>query len=36
VTSRLAQDAYDIFKNKDDNCIKVVLKPDWNGDEVIH
>jgi len=23
--------AYDIFKNKKDNCIKVVLKPDWNG-----
>jgi len=23
--------AYDIFKNKRDNCIKVVLKPDWNG-----
>jgi threonine dehydrogenase-like Zn-dependent dehydrogenase len=28
--------AYDIFKNKDDNCIKVVLKPDWNGNEMIH
>ena len=26
--------AYDMFKNKEDNCIKVVLKPDgsWNGD----
>jgi hypothetical protein len=25
---------YDMFKNKEDNCIKVVLKPDgsWNGD----
>ena len=23
--------AFDIFKNKDDKCIKVVLKPDWNG-----
>ncbi|HZN01697.1 MAG TPA: zinc-dependent alcohol dehydrogenase [Pyrinomonadaceae bacterium] len=23
--------AYDIFKNKRDNCIKVVLKPDWAG-----
>jgi hypothetical protein len=21
--------AYDMFKNKEDNCIKVVLKPDW-------
>src|SRR5688500_6002796 len=21
--------AYDMFKNKKDNCIKVVLKPDW-------
>jgi threonine dehydrogenase-like Zn-dependent dehydrogenase len=30
--------AYDIFKNKEDSCIKVVLKPDWgNGnEEVIH
>jgi threonine dehydrogenase-like Zn-dependent dehydrogenase len=30
--------AYDMFKNKEDNCIKVVLKPDWNGDnnEVVH
>jgi threonine dehydrogenase-like Zn-dependent dehydrogenase len=27
-----APHAYDIFKNKDDNCIKVVLKPDWAGD----
>ena len=26
-----APHAYDIFKNKQDNCIKVVLKPDWNG-----
>jgi threonine dehydrogenase-like Zn-dependent dehydrogenase len=26
--------AYDMFKNKEDNCIKIVLKPDgfWNGD----
>jgi threonine dehydrogenase-like Zn-dependent dehydrogenase len=35
VTHRLSlEDApygYDIFKNKDDNCIKIVLKPDWNG-----
>ncbi len=23
--------AYDIFKNKRDSCIKVVLKPDWTG-----
>lgn len=23
--------AYEMFKNKEDNCIKVVLKPDWNG-----
>jgi threonine dehydrogenase-like Zn-dependent dehydrogenase len=23
--------AYDMFKNKKDNCIKVVLKPDWDG-----
>jgi hypothetical protein len=23
--------AYDMFKNKDDKCIKVVLKPDWQG-----
>ena len=22
---------YDIFNKKEDNCIKVVLKPDWNG-----
>jgi threonine dehydrogenase-like Zn-dependent dehydrogenase len=22
---------YDMFKNKKDNCIKIVLKPDWNG-----
>jgi threonine dehydrogenase-like Zn-dependent dehydrogenase len=30
--------AYDMFKNKEDNCIKVVLKPDWNGNdsEVVH
>src|SRR5689334_13737204 len=32
--------AYDLFKNKEDNCIKVVLKPDWNGnnghEEVVH
>jgi hypothetical protein len=30
---------FDMFKNKEDNCIKVVLKPDWdkNGkDEVVH
>jgi threonine dehydrogenase-like Zn-dependent dehydrogenase len=26
-----APHAYDIFKKKEDNCIKVVLKPDWNG-----
>ena len=26
-----APHAYDIFANKLDNCIKVVLKPDWNG-----
>jgi hypothetical protein len=26
-----APHGYDIFKNKEDNCIKVVLKPDWNG-----
>jgi len=40
VTHRLpleeAPYAYDIFKKKEDNCIKVVLKPDWssngNGD----
>jgi len=28
-----------MFKNKEDNCIKVVLKPDWtgNGDgDVVH
>ena len=34
-----APHAYDIFKNKEDNCIKVVLKPDWNGNgnnEVVH
>ena len=34
-----APHGYDIFKKKDDNCIKVVLKPDWNGDgasEVVH
>jgi len=42
VTHRMSLDeaphAYDIFKKKEDNCIKVVLKPDWsNGkDEVIH
>src|SRR5215216_133352 len=23
--------AYDMFKNKKDNCIKIVLKPDWSG-----
>jgi threonine dehydrogenase-like Zn-dependent dehydrogenase len=23
--------AYDMFKNKEDNCIKVVLKPDGYG-----
>jgi hypothetical protein len=28
-----APHAYDIFKNKQDNCIKVVLKPDWNGND---
>jgi hypothetical protein len=26
-----APKAYDMFKNKEDNCIKVVLKPDWDG-----
>ena len=26
-----APHAYDIFKNKKDNCIKVVLYPDWTG-----
>ena len=26
-----APHGYDIFKNKRDNCIKVVLKPDWIG-----
>ena len=26
-----ASKAYDMFKNKEDNCIKVVLKPDWHG-----
>jgi len=35
VTHRMSlEDAphgYDIFKNKKDNCIKIVLKPDWNG-----
>jgi len=34
-----APHGYDIFKKKDDNCIKVVLKPDWNGNgnsDVIH
>jgi len=37
VTHRMSLDdaphAYDIFKNKQDNCIKVVLKPDWDGNE---
>jgi threonine dehydrogenase-like Zn-dependent dehydrogenase len=31
--------AFDMFKNKEDNCIKVVLKPDWDRsakDEVVH
>ena len=45
VTHRMSLDdapkAYDMFKNKEDNCIKVVLKPDWNGtngdsDTVVH
>jgi hypothetical protein len=28
--------AYDMFKNKEDNCIKVVLKPDWtNGNSSV-
>jgi len=44
VTHRMSLDeapyAYDIFKNKQDNCIKVVLKPDWDGnngnDEIVH
>ena len=35
VTHRMNLDdapkAYDMFKNKEDNCIKVVLKPDWDG-----
>ena len=35
ITHRMALDeaphGYDIFKNKRDNCIKVVLKPDWIG-----
>ena len=32
-----APDAYDMFKNKEDDCIKVVLKPDWDdNDGVIH
>ncbi len=26
--------AYDIFKNKQDDCIKVVLKPGLNGSSV--
>ncbi|HEX7771873.1 MAG TPA: zinc-binding dehydrogenase, partial [Pyrinomonadaceae bacterium] len=26
-----APKAFDMFKNKEDNCIKVVLKPDWDG-----
>jgi threonine dehydrogenase-like Zn-dependent dehydrogenase len=42
ITHRLSLDdaprGYDIFKNKKDNCIKVVLKPDWtgNGNGVVH
>jgi threonine dehydrogenase-like Zn-dependent dehydrogenase len=41
VTHRMSLDdaprAYEMFKNKQDNCIKVVLKPDWNGEtELIH
>jgi threonine dehydrogenase-like Zn-dependent dehydrogenase len=29
--------AYDMFKKKEDNCIKVVLKPDLNGkSELVH
>jgi len=42
VTHRLPLDeaphGYDIFKNKRDNCIKVVLKPDWagNGNGYVH
>jgi threonine dehydrogenase-like Zn-dependent dehydrogenase len=34
-----APHAYDMFKKKEDNCIKVVLKPDWDGNgktEVVH
>jgi threonine dehydrogenase-like Zn-dependent dehydrogenase len=35
ITHRMSLDdapkAYDMFKNKKDNCIKVVLKPDWDG-----
>jgi len=42
VTHRMSlEDAplgYDIFKNKKDNCIKIVLKPDWtgNGNGTVH
>ena len=31
-----APHAYDIFKKKEDNCIKVVLKPDWDGNGLVH
>jgi threonine dehydrogenase-like Zn-dependent dehydrogenase len=35
ITHRMSLDdapkAYEMFKNKKDNCIKVVLKPDWDG-----
>jgi threonine dehydrogenase-like Zn-dependent dehydrogenase len=35
-----APKAYDMFKKKEDNCIKVVLKPDWDGnsdsDSMVH
>jgi threonine dehydrogenase-like Zn-dependent dehydrogenase len=35
ITHRLSlEDAplgFEIFKNKKDNCIKVVLKPDWSN-----
>jgi threonine dehydrogenase-like Zn-dependent dehydrogenase len=38
ITHRLpleeAAHGYDIFNHKTDNCIKVVLKPEWDGNEV--
>ena len=37
ITHRMSLDdaprAYEMFKHKKDNCIKVVLKPDWGGTE---